>query len=174
MPTVIAFECAEGAVVAADRTVVRGDTVASTDQNRLLEFDDLGGAAVDDPDQVRRELEAELSTYETENDDSPSFEAFVNIAEGVCKSVGTDAGLTARDDDGVARVAAVYADTTVITGSPLALGTGAELAVGRMETADTDISLSEATSLAQTILEGVAERDSRTGDGVDVFVLESE
>lgn len=174
MPTVIAFECTDGAVVAADRTVVKGDTVASTDQNRLLSFDDCGGAAVDDPDVVRRELDAELRAYEADHGGGPSLEALTAIAEEVLRSVGTDAGLAARDDEGVARVAAVYADGSVITGSPLALGTGAEQAVGRMETADTDVPLDEATELATTILQGVAERDTRTGENVDVFTLENE
>lgn len=174
MATVIAFECADGAVVAADRTVVQGDTVASTSQNRLLEFDDCGGAAVDDPDVVRRELDAELRSYGTDHGESPSLEALTAIATDVLRSVGTDAGVAARDDEGVARVAAVYADGSVITGSPLALGSGAELAVGRMETADTDVPLDEAAELATTILQGVAERDTRTGENVDVYRLESE
>jgi proteasome beta subunit len=174
MPTVIAFECADGAVVAADRTVVQGDTVASTDQNRLLEFDDCGGAAVDDPDTVRRKLDAELRAYEADHGGSPSFDALTAIAESVLGAVGTDAGLAAYDDEGIARVAAVYADGSVITGSPLGLGTGAEMAVGRMEAADTDVKMDEAAELAETILQGVAERDTRTGKNVDVFRLENE
>lgn len=171
MPTVIAFECSDGAVVAADRTVVRGDTVTSTNQNRLLEFDDCGGAAVDDPDAVRRELDAALREYRADRGGAPSVDALAAVAEDVLRSVGTDAGLTARDDDGVARVVGIYADGSVITGSPLALGSGAEQALGRLEGADTDVSLSEAADLATTILRGVAERDTRTGDEVDVFRL---
>lgn len=173
MPTVIGFECADGAVVAADRTVVQGDTVASTSQNRLLEFDDCGGAAVDDPDTVRRELDVALREYRGENAQPPDVDAFAAIAEDVTQSVGTDVGLTARDEDGVARVVGVYADGSLVTGSPLALGSGAELALGRLETADPGVSLDEAAELATTILEGVAERDTRTGNDVDVFSLES-
>lgn len=174
MPTVIGFECADGAVVAADRTVVQGGTVASTSQNRLLEFDGCGGATVDDPDVVRRRLDAALREYRGENEDPPDVDAFAAIARDVLRSVGTDAGLVARDEDGVARVVGIYADGSLVPGSPLALGTGAEVAHGRLETADADVSLEEAAELATTVLQGVAERDSRTGDDVDVFRLESD
>lgn len=173
MPTVIGFECADGAVVAADRTVVQGDTVASTSQNRLLEFDDCGGATVDDPDAVRRKLDAALREYRQENDDAPDVDAFAAVARDVVRSVGTDAGLVARDEDGAARVVGIYADGSLVPGSPLALGTGAEVAHGRLETADPNVSLDEAADLATTVLQGVSERDSRTGDEVDVFGLEN-
>lgn len=174
MPTIVAFECVDGAVVAADRTVVRGDTVASTSQNRLLDFENCGGAALDDPARVARELDAKLREYETDTGHAPGIDALAAIAEELFPSLGTDAALVAHDSEGVARIAGVYADGSVLTGSPLALGTGAEVAIGRLETAATDVPLDEAAELATTVLEGVAERDTRTGKDVDVFRLENE
>lgn len=170
MPTVITFECEGGALVAADRTVVRGSTVASTAAERILDFDDCGGAAVDDPDEVRRQLDAEVRAYRLDHDRSPGIEPVTRMAVEVVREVGTDAVVVARDDDGHATVRAVYADGSVIEDDPLALGSGAELALGQLETAPS-LALDEAEAFAREVLAGVAERDPRTGEAVDVWTL---
>lgn len=170
MPTVITFECEGGAIVAADRTVVRGSTVASTAAERILDFDDCGGAAVDDPAEVRRNLGAEVRAYRLDHDRSPGIEPVTQLAVEVVREVGTDAVVVARDDDGRATVRAVYADGSVIKDDPLALGSGAELALGQLETAPS-LALGEAEEFAREVLAGVAERDPRTGEEVDVWTL---
>jgi proteasome beta subunit len=170
MPTVIAFEAAEAVVVAADRTVVRDAAVASTSSERLLDFEDCGGAAVDEPRRVRRELDGKLRAYRTERGDSPTVEPFTRLVEGVVGEVGTDAAVAARDHDGEAQLRGVYADGSVLEDPPLALGTGAELALGRLE-APRPGGTEEAASFAREVLSGVAERDPRTGDEHDVWTL---
>jgi len=170
MPTVIAFEAAEGVVVAADRAVIRDNTVASTSAERVLDFEDCGGAVVDDPKTVRRELDAKLRSYCTEHGQSPTIEPFTRMVEAVAGDVGTDAAVAARDSDGTAELRAVYADGSVLTDPPLALGTGAELAIGRLE-ASRPSDLEEAAAFAEDVLAGVAERDTRTGEEHDVWTL---
>lgn len=170
MPTVVAFETERGAVVAADRLVVDNDTVSSRNVDRIADFDDCGGAAVADPDRFRRELGGTRREYETDHGESPGIEPFTRMATDVASTVGTDAAVAARDDDGRARVRAVYADGSVIEDSPVALGTGAELAFGRLE-AGVPADLDEAESFAREVVEGVAERDTRTGDEADVWTL---
>lgn len=172
MPTVIAFEAAEGVVVAADRTIVRGNTVASTSADRTLEFEDCGGAVVDDPDRARRKLDAKLRAYRTKHGDSPTVEPFTSLVQDVVSEVGTDAAIGARDETGEAQLRAVYADGSVIEEPPLALGTGAELALGRLEGAGPS-DLETAESFARDVLAAVAERDTRTGDEHDVWTLAS-
>jgi len=170
MPTVIAFESAEGVVVAADRTVVRGNTVASTSADRTLDFEDCGGAVVDDPDHARRELDAKLRKYRTDHGESPTVEPFTRLVQEVAESVGTDAAVGARDEHGEAQLRAVYADGSVLEDPPLALGTGAELALGRLEGAGPE-DLDSAEAFARDVLAGVAERDTRTGEAHDVWTL---
>lgn len=170
MPTVIAFEAAEGVVVAADRTVIKGNTVASTSAERVLDFEDCGGAALDNPQTVRRELDGKLRSYRTEHGHEPTLEPFTRMVESVVGDVGTDAAIAARDNEGTAQLRAVYADGSVLTDPPLALGTGAELALGRLE-ASRPSDLEEAAAFAETVLAGVAERDTRTGDKHDVWTL---
>ncbi|MEF8802352.1 MAG: hypothetical protein V5A38_12550 [Halolamina sp.] len=170
MPTVIAFESDAGVVVAADRTVVRGTTIASTSADRMLEFDDCGGAVVDDPDEARRHIDVELRRYRTEHGESPTVEPYTRLLRDVVRDVGTDAVAAARDRDGEAQVRAVYANGSVLEDPPLALGTGAELALGRLE-ASRPSELAEAAEFASDLLAGVAERDTRTGEEHDVWTL---
>jgi proteasome beta subunit len=170
MPTVIAFETAEGVVVAADRTVVRGTTVASTNAERMLSFEDCGGAVVDDPDEARRQADAELRRYRLNHDGAPTIEPFTRLMREVVGDVGTDAVVAARDKEGTAQARAVYADGSVLADLPLALGTGAELALGRLE-ASRPSDPAAAEAFARELLSGVAERDTRTGDEHDVWTL---
>jgi proteasome beta subunit len=173
MPTVIAFETDDGAVLAADRLIVDNDTVSSKNADRIADFGDCGAAAVADPDQFRRELDGERRQYGIDHDEDPDIEPFTRMATDVASAVGTDAVVVAGDGDGRARVRAVYADGSVIDDSPVALGTGAELAFGRLE-AGVPSDLEEAESFAREVIEGVAERDTRTGEAADVLTLSNE
>jgi|AntRauTorcE11898_2_1112593.scaffolds.fasta_scaffold03192_7 proteasome beta subunit len=173
MPTVVAFETDRGAVVAADRLVVADGTVSSKGAERIADFGDCGGAAVSDPDRFRRELDGERRSYETDHGENPRIEPFTRIASDVAADVGTDAAIAARDEDGDAQVRAVYADGSVIEDARVALGTGAEVAYGRLE-AGVPADLDEAATFARELIEGVAERDTRTGDEADVWTLADE
>ncbi|NHX34937.1 MULTISPECIES: Ntn hydrolase family protein [Halolamina] len=170
MPTVVAFETEGGAVVAADRLVVSNDTVSSKHAERIAAFGDCGGAAVGDPDEFRRELDGKRRGYEVDHGGNPGIEPFTRLATEVAGAVGTDAAVLARDADGRAQVRAVYADGSVIDDSPVALGTGAELAFGRLE-AGVPAALDEAETFARELIDGVAERDTRTGEDADVWTL---
>lgn len=170
MPTVVAFETEGGAVLAADRLVVSNDTVSSKRAERLAAFGDCGGAAVDDPGEFRRELAGKRREYEADHGETPGIEPFTRLASEVAGTVGTDAAVVARNDDGHTRVRAVYADGSVIDDSPVALGTGAELAFGRLE-AGVPEGLEEASTFARELIAGVGERDTRTGDEADVWTL---
>jgi len=173
MPTVVAFETEAGAVLAADRLVVNNDTVSSKRAERLAGFGDCGAAAVADPDQFRRELDGKRRAYETDHGENPGIEPFARMATALARDVGTDAAIAGRDEEGRARVRAVYADGSVIDDSPVAIGTGAELAFGRLE-AGVPGDLAEAESFAREVIEGVGERDTRTGGDADVWTLASE
>lgn len=172
MSTVIGFTCADGAVVAADRALVRGGKVVSTGRQRVFALDGVAvGVAGDDPETVRRELDGELRSYRTERGRDPGVTATARLAAEVTEATGSDLVLLARDDDGAAQLRAVYADGGVLDDSPVALGTGAQLALGRLEGADTDVSTGAAASLAREVLAGVAERDAATGEECDVETL---
>lgn len=159
--------------MAADRLAVADGTVSSKHAERIADFADCGGAAVSDPDQFRRELDGERRGYETDHGESPAIEPFTRMATEVASDIGTDAAVAARDGRGEALVRAVYADGSVIEDSPVALGTGAELAFGRLENG-VPADLDEAAAFARDLIEGVGGRDTRTGDEADVWTLPDE
>lgn len=174
MSTVIGFECDGGAVLAGDRTLVRSGSIASRSTDHVFEFGDVGAAVVGSPgglEEFERELDAELREYRTERGE-PSIDAVERIASEVTQSAGVDAIVAVRDDDGVARVRAVSSDGSVLRDPVAALGSGSELALGRLEGADRDVPPDNGESLAREILETVAERDTETGDDVDLWRLE--
>lgn len=170
MPTVVAFETSDGAILAADRLVVSNNTVSSRNADRIAKFEHCGAAAIAKPDEFRRELDGKLRSYRTDHDEAPGIEPFTRMATVVAKEVGTDAAVAARDKNGTVQVRAVYADGSVIDDSPVALGTGAELAFGQLETG-TPNSLDSGETFVRELIEGVADRDTRTGDTVDVLTL---
>jgi len=171
MPTVIAFECDGGAVLAADRAVVRDGRLVSDRAERVRGFDGHGAAVLDDPTTVLRELDAALRQYRTERGD-PGLAAFASLVRDAVAD-RTDAALAARDDGGTARVRVVAPDGETLDDDCHARGTGAELALGRLEAADREVDTGAAADLARDALADVAERDPATVEAVDVWTLPS-
>lgn len=173
MGTIIGFECDGGAVLAADSTLVRGDTVVSRSADHLFAFDGVGAAVVGSPggvDAFEREFDAELRSYRTEKGE-PSLDAVERMAATVAESAGVDVLLAARDAEGVARIREIHRDGSALEDPLGAMGSGAELALGALEPADRDVPVSEGETLAREVLEAVAERDPSTGGDVDVWSL---
>ncbi len=175
MSTILGIECAGGAVVAADRTVVRGGSVASTNKERTFEFDECGAVALgDDVDAFGRELENEVRSYTTEQDEEMGLTPFASVASDLAESHGVAVILAARDDDGVARVRAVDESGGVTEDPVAAFGSGASFALGQLETLERDdLSLDAAVTEIEGLFAAVAERDTETGDEIDLYSLES-
>lgn len=176
MSTIIGFECDGGVVLAGDRTLVRGGTIVSHSADHLFEFDGVGAAVVGTPggfDAFEREFDAELREYRTERGE-PSIDAVERMASEVAESAGVDTIVATRDAEGVARLREIHRDGSALADPVAAMGTGSELALGALERADRDVSVEDGEVLAQEILDSVAERDSPTGDDVDVWTLANE
>ncbi|GAB3415322.1 hypothetical protein GCM10027435_11320 [Haloparvum alkalitolerans] len=175
MPTVIAVRAAGGAVVAADRLATRDGRVRSRDRRRVFSFDGwLLGVASGDVDRVRDRLAVAVEEYRTERGYTPGIEPLGRLAAEVAGAADADLVVAARDDEGAARVAAVRADGSRLAESPIALGTGAELALGRLEAASFDAPVERAAETVREVLAGTAERDPETGETVDAATLDDE
>lgn len=173
MGTVVGFDCADGAVLAADRVLARGGSVVSRSVDRLFTFGTVGTAVAGDRsglDTFRREFDRELRSYRTERGD-PSLEAIVRLATRVAEAADVDVLVVGRDDAGRARLRTVGADGSVLEDEYAALGSGAELALGQLETADRDVELPTATATAERILTTVSKRDPGTGTDIDTWQL---
>lgn len=173
MGTAIGFECDGGAVLAADRLFVRSGSVESRTLEKLFTFETIGTAAIggrDGIDTFEREFDAELRSYRTERGE-PTLDAVARIVSRIAEGADVDVLLVARDGDGRARLRTVDADGSVLEEAYDAIGSGAQLAIGQLETIDRDVALSEAATTAESVIETVSERDSDTGDDVDVWQL---
>ena len=176
MSTIAGVECAGGAVLAADRTVARGGSVASREKERTFDLDGCGAVALgDDVDAFGRELENEVRSYTTDRGDEMRMTPFASVASDLAESHGVEAILAARDGDGVARIRAVDASGGVVEDPVAARGSGAAFALGQLEGLDAaDLSLDEAVTEVTGLFAAVAERDAETGDEIDVYSLESD
>lgn len=177
MATIVGIEVDGGAVVAGDRLLVEGGNVRSENQRHVFDFGDAGAAAVGDAgdvDEFERRLRSEVSDYETQHGDSMSVTRLANTAADIAGELGLEAVVAARDDRDIARVRAIGADGGVLTDAEVALGSGSQVAIGILEGSDRDISLDSGEQLARDTLDTVAERDTGTGEEVDVFRLDSD
>jgi 20S proteasome alpha/beta subunit len=184
MSTVIGIECAGGAAVAGDRLAVDGDRVVSRSVERVFDYADLGvgdiGVAVVGAEEADRgavaafdrDFEAELREYGHDHDRA-SRDAVLRMAADVAAGTGAAGVVAARADDGVGRLATVYPDGSATEDPVAALGSGADLALGGLETADRDVDVEAAARLARETFESVAERDPGTGADADVWTLAS-
>ncbi|MFC4356957.1 20S proteasome subunit A/B [Halobium salinum] len=176
MSTVIGIECTGGVVLAGDRTLTRGGSVASKSKKRVFDFGSVGAAVVGDAggiDEFERRLEKERREYELDGDEL-GIDPLERVASDLAAELGVEVLLAGRDDSGDARLRAVGGDGAALDDPTAALGSGAEVAYGGLEGVDVDASLDEAEAEAREIMAAVAERDSETGEDVDVFRLASE
>lgn len=172
MGTAIGFECAGGAVLAADRVVTRGGSVLSRSTQKLFPFDTVGTAGVgnrDGLDRFEREFDAEIRSYRTKRGDLTG-DAVIGMASRVAAEAGIDVLVVARET-GEAHLHTIGADGSALGEAYDAIGTGAQLALGQLESLDRDIALSTAASTAEEVLATVSKRDPATGEDADIWQL---
>ncbi|WP_380679508.1 20S proteasome subunit A/B [Salinigranum sp. GCM10025319] len=183
MATIVGVRCRDGVVLAGDRLRVRDGRVESRNRQHVFDFDldgdAVGGATVgSDVDRFADRFGGELRSYRLERGPVP-LAAVERIGSDVASETGCEAIVAARDrdedEDGRAALRAVYPDGSTLSDPPMALGSGASLALGQLEAADLDaMSVDDCESFLRETFEAVAERDPGTGDEVDVWTLADE
>jgi proteasome beta subunit len=173
MATIAALRCRDGVVVAGDRLVVRGGSVASRDRPHLLDLTpDVGAAAVGrDIDRFADLLGSELRSYRFERD-AVSLEALERLASDVAEETEAEAVVATHDEEGRAALRAVSADGSTLADPPMAFGSGTALVLGGLDATDMEtLSLAETETLVREAFDSAAERDPGTGSEVDVWTL---
>lgn len=174
MGTVVAVEADAGAVVAGDRRATEGGVVSSDEFRRVFDVEGVGVGVAGDPGAVqsfRRQFEAAVRDREFETDDHPDVEAVARIAARTAEEAAVDAVVAARDDAGVPRIRQVDADGSVLTGPAVALGSGAQFALGQLESISPTGDVEDLAETARSVVESAMERDADTGGDVDVWTL---
>jgi proteasome beta subunit len=175
MSTIVGVEAAAGVALAADRANVSGDTVTGS-IDRVFEFGEAGAAAVGNPGDVgafERDLRSQLDRDRIERDREARIDRLARVASQVAQDAGVEALVAARDDGDRARLRAVAASGAALEDRVAAFGTGAPVALGRLEGESFDGDIEALEERVREVLEAVAERDSETGEEVDVWSLPS-
>jgi proteasome beta subunit len=171
MATVLGIRCDGGAVLAGDRRATVGGTVRSDAVRRVFDYDDVGAALVGDVGAIEefdRRFESELRGDRLDRDEPPSIDRVERIAADLAGELGVD-GLVVGID---AALREIGSDGLVLATDATAVGSGAAVAYGRLEDADKGASVDDIEALARETLAVVAERDTDTGDDIDVLRFE--
>ncbi|WP_227356689.1 20S proteasome subunit A/B [Haladaptatus salinisoli] len=175
MATVLGIATPEGAVLAGDRRETSGGSVESEAVRRVFDYDFAGAAVVGEVGGIQefdRRFEAELRSHRVETDERMTVDRVARTASDIVEAVGVDALVVARDSEGEIHLREIGSDGRVLSTDAAALGSGASIAFGRLEGADTDEGLDAVEELARETLRVVAQRNPDTGTDIDAFRLE--
>ncbi len=177
MPTVIGARFDDGVVLAGDEREVRDRTVVSEDVSRVVELQNVGIASPGSTsalDELKRTIEDELRTYANRNERPISASAFERILASASQHAGADCLGAVRDDAGRATLLRVDDDGGVIRDETAALGTGAAIALGQLETLRTDQPTADGSDRLTEVMTVVDERDMETGSSVGSVIIDDE
>lgn len=177
MGTVVAIETEDGVVFAADTGAVDDSGVTSEGARRLFAFDEALAGAVGDQgavDEFGRRVDAELRTLDVEEGREVEIPPFARLAADVADDLGVEAVVAARDEDGRARFRRVGPEGgTVGDSETTAIGSGASVALGHLDSATVGPELADAVALARESVETARGRDPETAADVEVAELPS-
>lgn len=174
MGTVVGLEVTGGVAIASDTGVTEDGVVTSEGIRRIFEFDSMMAGAAGSPGRVQtfgRRLEAELRTQEIEHGSGIDLEKLARIAARESERAGVDAIVAAPDTEGIVRLREIGADGRVLSSPTVALGSGAAIALGQLETLELDLDVNGAADAARKVLRMVRERDSGTHGEIDVRTI---
>ena len=177
MGTILGIATPAGVVLAGDRRHAKGSTVTSDGVQRVHDFGRVGAASVGGPGAVRSfasQLEADLRAYETEHGEPMPLDRVAHVAAGLASDAGVDALVAARTDDGSAGLRELGQDGSLVHTERSALGSGAPIAFGRLESDVADDDLDAVAAFARETMATVADRDTETGPESDTYRLASE
>lgn len=174
MSIVIAVETRDGVVIAGDSLGAEDGTVTTDQIQRVFDFDDTGAGVVGPAgaiQQFQQTLRSRLKEYRLEHSKEMSVDRLGQIAAEHAQETNVSAVVGTHDRDGRPQLRKVRQDGSVLKTSATALGSGAETALGGLETTNFDIDVEEAVSEIREILGDVLERDAHSGGDIDVWSL---
>jgi len=173
MGTVVAVESGGTVAIAGDTQAV-DEGIVKGSHDRIFDFASVGVGVVGDAGDVqefRDQLESEIRTERLERRNDIGIEEIARIAARHSRSEHVDAVVAGRDSDGVPRIRQVDSDGAMTETTTVALGSGAQIAYGELETVAPDLEGDEVPGTTRSVVETVMERDTATGGDVDVWVL---
>ena len=175
MDMIVGIETRSGAVIAGDRTYVDDSGVRQT-IDRVFEYGYAAAAAVGnraDVDEFGRKLGTELDGYETDRGAPPTIGAVARTAGRIAKAAKVEAIVLGRDEENTAEIRAVRSDGATFDDGTSAFGSGAPMALERLENVDPDDDLDEVERLVREVFSAVEARDPESGGGVRTVAFEN-
>lgn len=175
MGTVVAIETDGGVAFAADTGVVDDSGATSEGARRLFSFDEALAGAVGDQgavDEFGRRVDAKLRKLDVEEGRQVELTPFARLAADVADDLGVEAVVAARDEEGRAEFRRVGPEGGTLGDSETAaIGSGASVALGRLDSATVGPDLADAVALARESVEAARDRDQATSADVEVAEL---
>lgn len=176
MATIVGVQTEDGAVLAGDRLLVQGGTVRSEDKRHVFDLGEAGAAAVGESgvvDEFHRRLESKVQSHEVEADEPMGLTRLANVASGLADDEGVEAVVAGRED-GTAGLRGIGSDGSILTDDVVVLGSGAQVALGVLESREEGLGLADAEEVARDAVETASDRDIDTGGEVDTYRLADE
>ncbi|QZA88456.1 hypothetical protein K0C01_11835 [Salinarchaeum sp. IM2453] len=174
MSTVVAIQTDHGVVIAGDSHVTQAGTITSTSANRVIEYDQIGAGVVGQSGAVNsfeRRFESELKKYELEASGELAIDAASQIAVACAENTGIEAVVGGYDENKIAQLRQIDDDESILPEQQIALGSGAQLALGQLGAVNNSQSIASAEETARSILKTAAQRDPSTGGEIDIWSL---
>lgn len=175
MGTVVGVRLQDGVALAADKRATSGSSVRSESLQKLFEYDAAGAVAAGETSAIQtfgRRLDTEIRTRQTEQGTVIRIDPLARLASDLATETGVEAVVAARDSDLVAHVRAIDSSGGELAEGIVAQGTGVQFALGQLEGMDREIRVRDAGDALESLLRRVAERDTETGEEIDVWTLE--
>ncbi len=185
--TTLAIKCKDGIIVAADRRVTAGHMIANKDFSKVFPIEDnmliTTAGSVSDVQLLIKLLKAELRLKRLRTHTNVTVSAAANLLSGMVYSnirkfssiPGISHFIFAGYDATGHHVYDIYPDGSIAKVSDfISSGSGSVFVFGVLETLyKPGMSTEEGEQLAKKAMNASLQRDSASGNGIDIFVIDN-
>ncbi len=183
--TTVGIMCKEGVILAADRRATSGNLISDKKAQKIYQINDdmalTTAGVVSDVQLLVKLIKAELSLKEIRTERKPNVKESVNLLAGLVYSnirkmsmiTGISHFLFAGNDYKGFHLYDIYADGSLTKhDSYVSSGSGSVIAYGVLETLyKNDMKIDDGVKLAVKCINAALQRDSATGNGIDVVTI---
>ncbi len=174
--TILGIVCKDGVVMAGDRRSSVGHMIYSKDSEKVRTINDYlvfsGCGSATETQKVSQLLKAELRIKELKSKSRPTVRQAASLLSNI--QVSQSAFLLAGfDEDGKVSLYDILGGfLDKINDFSASVGSGMPYVLGLLEQQyKNDISVKEGVELAKEALKSSMQRDSATGNGIDIFII---
>jgi proteasome beta subunit len=184
--TTLAIKCKDGIILAADKRATAGNFIADKKVEKILEITSnmaiTTAGSVSDIQMINKLIKAELRLKKVRTNRDVTTKEAANLLAGIVYQnirafsaiPGISQFIFAGVDNTGFHLYDIYPDGSLTESTDfVSTGSGSVMAYGVLETQyKPDISIEEATKLAIRSVNAALQRDSASGNGIDVAVID--